>query len=95
MKDVAINADGALVIAHADLVIATSDVRHQQSLLETAPGSWKQHPDVGVDAMMWLESEDEGGLRRAINQQFVKDGMTKDNQVDARTLAGLVQSYRY
>lgn len=65
-----------LKIANGNFVQGDSTIQNQNFLLITAPGAWKQNPQVGVGLMNFLKDDDITGLMRSIRQQFAKDGMT-------------------
>lgn len=58
-----------------DLAIVQSDTQHQECLLMTEKGEWKESPLTGVGTVKFLESEDPAGLLREIRVQFGTDGM--------------------
>lgn len=59
-----------------DWIEGESTAQHQQLLVKTEKGSWKENPTVGVGAWRFVESEDVAGLLREIRLQFSGDGMT-------------------
>jgi hypothetical protein len=75
MKDILLNTELDLDIANGDLVVGESTVQHQQLLLVTSKGDWKENPLVGVGAAAFLKDEDESGLLNEIRIEFQKDGM--------------------
>jgi hypothetical protein len=79
MKDILLNSDFDLEIVDGDLVIGESTTQHQQLLLLTNKGDWKENPLVGVGATGFLKEENESGLMQEIRIQFEKDGMEVNN----------------
>lgn len=75
MKDILLNSDFDLDIVNGDLVVGESTTQHQQLLLLTNKGDWKENPLIGVGAAGFLKDEDESGLLQEIRIQFEKDGM--------------------
>lgn len=58
-----------------DWVEGESTAQHQQLLLLTPKGSWKETPGAGVGMMNYLESESDNELLAEIARQFRADGM--------------------
>ncbi len=74
-QDVMLDDDNDLMDAANDWLEIESTEQHQSMLLHTNKGEWKEHPDVGVGLIGFLEQEDTGGLLNEISQQFIGDGM--------------------
>jgi hypothetical protein len=75
--DILLDADFDLAIAGGDLAMGESTKQHQQLLLKTAPGEWREYPTVGIDIQKYLLSEaSEAELASAIKAGFENDGMT-------------------
>lgn len=75
MRDLMLN-DGDFLLEGQDLVIGESTTQHQQQLLLTYPGEWKQNPLTGVGLTDWLNDERSRDLVTEIRRQFKSDGMT-------------------
>ena len=77
MTDFLLDDDGDLKLDETtgDLVIGESTAQHQNLLLMTEKGQWKENPDCGVGAIRYLENEDPAGLLREVRVQFASDGM--------------------
>lgn len=75
MNDLLLDDKYDLQIESGDLVIGNSDNQHQNLLLATEPGAWKENPLVGVGAINYLENESVADLMYAIRTQFTADGM--------------------
>lgn len=68
-----------VAILNGDFVVGDATKQHQELLLSTAPGDWKQHPVVGVGLVNFIDDESPEGMLREIRQQFTKDGMRITN----------------
>ncbi len=75
MTDILLDTDGDLLIVEGDLVIGESTSQHQQLLLITHQGEWKQNPKLGVGIEDFLNNEDINAMMNEINYQFTQDGM--------------------
>lgn len=74
MKDLMLE-EGDLFFSRKDLVIGESTSQHQQLLLLTYPGEWKNNPLMGVGLADWLNEERTGNLMTEVRRQFKGDGM--------------------
>lgn len=64
-------------IANGDFMMGESTRQHQQALLLTAAGEWRESPSVGVDLYgRLLDEVDSATIEAAIKRQFEGDGMT-------------------
>ncbi len=81
MNDFLLDIDNDLQIANGDLVTGESTLQHQNLLLISSKGAWKENPTVGVGAAGFLKDEDVNGLLAEIKQEFEKDGM-KVNSIE-------------
>ena len=79
MKDLLLNDNHDLAIANGDLVVDDSDVQHQDLLLMTTKGEWKESPTIGVGVLGFLKDEDAFGLLATVKAQFEMDGMRVRN----------------
>lgn len=75
MKDILLDEIGDLQITNGDLVIGTSDLQHQQLLLQTFKGEWKENPTIAVGAAGFLKDDNVQALAAEIKQEFERDGM--------------------
>ncbi len=75
MKDILLNTDFDLLTADGDLVVGESTSQHQQLLIVSAKGDFKENPTIAVGAGGYLKDEDETGLMAEIKIEFEKDGM--------------------
>lgn len=78
MKDVLLE-DSDLSMTRQDLVVGESTNQHQQLLLVTTPGEWKNSPLAGVGLTGWLNDERTGNLVTEVRRQFKSDGMEVRN----------------
>lgn len=81
MKDILLNSDSDLDFANGDFATGESTLQHQNLLLISSKGAWKENPTVGVGAAGFLKDEDVNGLLAEIKQEFEKDGM-KVNSIE-------------
>ena len=79
MKDLLLNENFDLLVKDGDLVIGDSNVQHQNTLLITQPGSFKESPDVGVGVENFLMDDDPAGLKDKVREEFTKDGQNVDS----------------
>ncbi len=75
MKDLLLNDNGDIDISNIDVVIADSDLQHQEHILITHKGQLKHKPDAGVGIENFLRSSDLPGFLSEVNSEFTKDGM--------------------
>lgn len=75
MEDILLDQDFDLLIQNGDLVIGPSSEQHQQLLLLSNKGDWRQFPMVGVGVREYLKDEDENSMVGEIKEQFEMDGM--------------------
>jgi len=73
--DIMTDADENPAIAAGDFVGGESTAQHQEDLIICGAGDFKQHVDVGVGVMSYLDGEDFNDLLRNIALQFAQDGM--------------------
>lgn len=76
MNDILLNDDFDLRFENGDLVIGESTKQHQQLLVLTKKGDWKENPTVGVGVAGYLKDDADTDLLGAIRTEFEKDGMT-------------------
>ena len=92
VHDIGLNEDGSPCIANGDFVISESTEQHQQHLLISEKGNFKEFPFLGVGAINYLlDDGDINAFKKEITKQFELDGMTvnriilsdKGNLIDA------------
>lgn len=76
MNDILLNDDFDLRFENGDVVIGESTKQHQQLLVLTKKGDWKENPTVGVGVAGYLKDDADTDLLGAIRTEFEKDGMT-------------------
>ncbi len=64
-----------LKIENGDFVVSESTYQHQQMLILSEKGDFKQYPTVGVGSKRFLESEKPDDYAREIRQEFIADKM--------------------
>lgn len=79
MMDIMLDSVYNLLFANGDLVVANAEQQHQQLLLDTAKGDWKENPTVGVGAATWLKDHKLNGLTAEVKKEFERDGMRVEN----------------
>ncbi len=75
MNDIRLSTAEDLLISSNDFAIIESTSQHQQELLLTGKGDWKENPLVGVGIDEYFDDEGAQNIIRAIAQQFMADGM--------------------
>lgn len=77
IKDIAIDDFGDLIFKDGDFDIRASDEQHVVLIVNTAIGSWKEYPLVGVGIQSYLGSSGQTQvLKRNITVQLEADGYT-------------------
>lgn len=76
MTDILLNTASDLQTAGGDIATGFADQQHQQLLLVSEKGAFKQFPGVGVGLFGYIESEDAAAMLSEIRKQFNKDGLT-------------------
>ncbi len=75
MEDLLLNTEQELLITDGDFITGESTLQHQDLLILTAKGEWKENPLIAVGAAGFLKDDDAAGLLAEVKQQFEKDGM--------------------
>ncbi|MBL0144940.1 MAG: oxidase [Chitinophagaceae bacterium] len=57
------------------MVIGRSDEQHQELLLMTNKGEWKEKPTMAVGLAGYLKDDDVNAALAEIKQEFERDGM--------------------
>jgi hypothetical protein len=85
-KDILLDETGDLAVKDGDFVIGDSTIQHQQLLLMSQKGEWKEKPMVGVGIENYLNDDTTNDMMNEISDQFEKDGMkvTSVNTVDGK-----------
>ena len=75
VQDILLNDSDDLSIVDGDFNVGDSDEQHAILIVNTAPGSWKQFPVVGVGIGAFIGSSGQTAtIKRRINVQMEKDG---------------------
>ncbi len=74
-QDILLDETGDLAIKDGDFVIGESTIQHQQLLLASQKGEWKENPLVGVGIENYLNDDTTNDMMNEISSQFEKDGM--------------------
>ena len=76
MTDLTLDTAFDLALKNGDLFTSESTRQHQELLLLTQYGEWRESPTVGIGAATWLQDEQDGAnLAAAIKAGFEGDGM--------------------
>lgn len=75
MDDFLLDINGDLQISNGDFLIAEATVQHQQHILITEKGEYKQHPEIGVGIAGAILDENPKQLLSQIRRNFEYDGM--------------------
>ncbi len=70
-----------------DLVEGPADEQHQQLLLITKKGAWKETPETGAGIENYLNDDDINGMLREVRSQFEADGQ-QVNSIDFNQTEG-------
>ena len=94
-KDILLDQNFDLQISNGDFVIGEATEQHQQLLIATFNGEWKENPTVGVGAEGFLKDDDAGGFLAEVKSQFEKDGMTFNEQSFNNGILKVDAAYNY
>ena len=94
-KDILLDEDFDLKIENGDFVIGEATAQHQQLLLLTNKGDWKESPTIAVSAESFLKDDDETAFLAEIKEQFEKDGMTVNEIQYANGKINIDAPYNY
>lgn len=75
MEDLLLDENFDLLFHNGDLVIGESSEQHQNLLLLTKKGDWKENPTIGVGINGMLKDDLESDITSIIRTEFEKDGM--------------------
>ena len=76
MTDILVDdSTGDLLDYEGDLVLGDATLQHQQDLLVSVEGDFKQDPITGVGAINYVDDEGPSQFLRKIRIQFTRDGM--------------------
>lgn len=75
MEDFLLDTDKDIKTSGGDLVIGRSDEQHQELLLITNKGEWKEKPTMAVGLHGFLKDDDANGALAEIKSEFERDGM--------------------
>jgi len=79
MMDIALQEHNELDVVLGDFVIRDSAFEHPLQLLWAQKGDFKEHPQIGVGIVQYIDDEDFSPLLRAISIALVQDGMQVQN----------------
>ena len=75
MIDVLLDKDGDLKIEDGDFKTGYSDEQHQELILRTHKGEWKESPEVGVGIADMLNDDSYDEMLIEMKKQLQYDGM--------------------
>ncbi len=74
MKDFKLSENLDLVIEDGDLAIADCDADDIQLIIASAPGDFKQYPELGANAIIDINTTDIYALKLRIEKHLRSDG---------------------
>jgi hypothetical protein len=74
--DILLDENFRFRIEDGDLVVGDATLQHQQLLLISEKGEWKQNPSTGVGIKTYLNDDSFADIAKEIETQFAQDGMT-------------------
>lgn len=75
MIDIQHTESGDIDLASGDLTYAESTSQHQRDMLLAGKGHYKETPEMGVDALNYVNDVEPENLFRAIRKEYTRDGM--------------------
>ena len=89
-NDILLDDDFDVIIKDGDFLIGEASQQHQQLLLISEKGMWKQYPVVGVAMQSFLLDDDYiDDFKKEVKKQFEMDGM----EIDAITQSEITAHY--
>ena len=86
-NDILLDGDFDLAFVDGDFAIGESTRQHQNLILISEPGEWREFPTCGVGMRSKLLGDNPGEVVSNIKRQFEQDGMTV-LQVQGKAKAG-------
>lgn len=75
MIDIAHNENGDIDLSTGDLLYSESTRQHQKDILLAGKGHYKETPELGVDALNYINDVEPENLFRSIRKEYTRDGM--------------------
>lgn len=94
MIDIAHTSDGDIDLLAGDILYTESTGQHQRDILLSGKGHYKETPELGVDAMEYVNDNEPENLLRAIRKEFTRDGMKVTKVSMDHTIASYEESNR-
>lgn len=94
MIDIAHTSEGDIDLLAGDILYAESTGQHQRDILLSGKGHYKETPELGVDAMEYVNDNEPENLFRAIRKEFTRDGMKVTKVSMDNTIASYEESNR-
>ena len=74
--DILLDNNWDLLTKDGDFVIGESTIQHQELLILSSKGDFKENPTTCIGAPEWLKDEEVSGLLAETKKEFERDGMT-------------------
>lgn len=75
MIDIQHTTTGDVDLSTGDMIYCESTWQHQRDILLSAKGHYKETPEMGVDALNYVNDVEPENLFRAIRKEYTRDGM--------------------
>ncbi len=75
MNDLMLDDNEDIDLTVGDFALTESTPQHQRQLLLNNKGDFKESPTMCVGALSYIDDENFGGLMRAVNIEFSRDGL--------------------
>lgn len=76
MNDFKLDETGDLLIVNGDFVISDATIQHQEHIIISQKGEYKQYPEVGVGIANVINDENPESILTQVRRNFEYDGMT-------------------
>lgn len=94
MIDIAHTTTGDIDLATGDLIYSESTGQHQRDILLSGKGHYKECPEMGVDALNYINDVEPENLFRTIRKEYTRDGMKVTKVSMNQTIAHYEDSNR-
>ena len=79
MQDILLDEHDNLLIDRGDWQLGDSHQQHEQLILTSMPGEWKENPETGVGLALSQHGVIDGFIKRTIAVQLEADGFKLDH----------------
>ena len=91
-NDILLDDNFDVIIKDGDFLIGEASEQHQQLLLISEKGMWKQYPVIGVAMQSFLLDDDyTDGFKKEVKKQFEMDGMEIDTITQSVVMAHYIK----